>query len=272
MPAPVSGKDYLWLNLRDLPYFRAVLRAVEARFYDAIELPEPCLDLGCGDGHFASIAFKYSLAVGLDPWSGPLREAAGRRIYRLAVQGSGALLPFENGAFSSVVSNSVLEHIPDLQPVLVELNRVLQPGGLFVFCVPNHRFLPMLSVARWLERIKLVWLAGKYRGFFNRISRHFHCDDNATWTERLNAAGFKVNRQWDYFSPQSLAVLEWGHYFGLPALVCRALFKRWIIAPAEWNLQLTRKICEPVYNEEVQQVEGVYSFYIAQKIGDARRR
>ena len=48
----MKNKDYLWLNLRDLPYFRAMLRAVEAEFYQEFELPSPTLDLGCGDGHF----------------------------------------------------------------------------------------------------------------------------------------------------------------------------------------------------------------------------
>ena len=53
----MSEKDYLWLHLRDLPYFRAMLRAVEAQFYQEFELPAPTLDVGCGDGHFATIAF-----------------------------------------------------------------------------------------------------------------------------------------------------------------------------------------------------------------------
>ena len=69
----VKKKDYLWLHVRDLPYFRGLLRAVEARFYMDVDLPEPCLDLGCGDGHFAKIAFDRPLEVGLDPWWGPIK-------------------------------------------------------------------------------------------------------------------------------------------------------------------------------------------------------
>ena len=51
-------KDYLWLNLRELPYFRGLLRAIEGRFYEEIELAEPVLDLGCGDGQFAAVTFR----------------------------------------------------------------------------------------------------------------------------------------------------------------------------------------------------------------------
>lgn len=38
--------DYLWRNISELPYFRGLLRAVEARTYRDIPLPGPVLDLG----------------------------------------------------------------------------------------------------------------------------------------------------------------------------------------------------------------------------------
>ena len=69
------SEEILWRHLRDLPYFRAMVRAVEDSFYQGLELPAPVLDLGCGDGHFASVAFDHPLDVGLDPWWGPLLEA-----------------------------------------------------------------------------------------------------------------------------------------------------------------------------------------------------
>ena len=50
-------KDYLFIQLRELPYFRAALRAVEASFYEDLPLPGPVLDVGCGDGHFAARTF-----------------------------------------------------------------------------------------------------------------------------------------------------------------------------------------------------------------------
>ena len=33
------------------------------------------LDVGCGDGHFASVTFDQPLDVGIDPWAAPLRHA-----------------------------------------------------------------------------------------------------------------------------------------------------------------------------------------------------
>jgi len=262
----VSKKDYLWLQVRDLPYFRALLRAVESRVYPGIELPGPILDLGCGDGHFVTIAFDKPIDVGIDPWTGPVHQASKRNGYRQVFQGSGDQLPFPDGYFNSAISNSVLEHIPDLDPVLKEMARVMKPGALFVFCVPNHQFLANLSVSNFFDQIGLRGLGNWYRAFFNRISRHQHCDSPEVWEARLEKAGFRVEHWWHYFSPKALHTLEWGHYFGLPSLITHFLFRRWILVPERWNLALTMNICRPFYEEEPSQENGAYSFYITRRV------
>ena len=266
---PMEAKDarfeHLWPQILSLPYFRGLLRAVEARFYENIELPSPTLDLGCGDGHFASHAFDRVIDVGLDPWEKPLREAETRGVYGRVVLSEASSIPYPDGYFASAVSNSVLEHITDLEPVLKELGRVLRPGAWFIFCVPNHRFLDTLSIGRFFDGVCLRSAGNWYRGFFNRISRHHHCDDPVTWQERLTRAGFEVIDWWHYFSPRSLRVLEWGHYLGLPALISRKLFGRWIIAPWKWNLFFTHLLIQSSYSEASIQEDGVYTFYITKK-------
>lgn len=261
----MNEKDYLGLHIKELPYFRSLVRAIEARFYQAIELPSPTLDVGCGDGHFAGVAFQRPLEVGLDPWSAPLKEAARRRTYQLLVQADGGRMPFPEASFASAVSNSVLEHIPHVETVLAELGRVLKPGALFVFCVPNHQFLAALSVARFLDALHLHPIARLYRAFFNRISRHIHCDPPQVWEKRLEQAGFELREWWHYIPPQSLAVVEWGHYFGLPALLIKWLTGRWILVPQEWNIAWLRRWLNRYYLPDPRSNEGVYTFYIARK-------
>ena len=258
-------KDYLWPHLRDLPYFRGLLRAVEARFYRDLDLPRPILDVGCGDGHFATVAFDAPLDAGVDPWAGPIREAAGRGAYHLLALADGGRMPFPDGHFGSALSNSVLEHIPQVEAVLADTARVLQPGAPFVFCVPNHQFLGSLGIGRALDRLGLRSLGDAYRAFFNRIARHYHCDPPEVWERRLEQAGFRLERWWHYYSPQAMQVTEWGHYFGLPSLVTRKLFGRWLIAPTRWNLALTEGLLRPYYDAPPETPEGVCTFYIARR-------
>jgi SAM-dependent methyltransferase len=258
-------KDFLWSNLTGLPYFRALLRAVEANFYQDLPIVSPVLDLGCGDGDFAARTFSQRVDVGIDPWLKELRQAAETGVYQLILQGDGGSMPFPGDAFSTVISNSVLEHIPHVDEVVAEAARVLKPGGRFIFCVPNQRFTENLSISRFLERVKLKGAAAAYRRWFNRISRHRHCDSQEHWKERLAANGFVVDQAWDYFSPQALGVLEWGHYFGLPALISKKLTGRWVLAPTRWNLGWLARTLQPYYSEARVQPQGSYTFYVTHK-------
>lgn len=48
-------------------------------------------------------------------------------------------LPFEDHSFDMILCNHVLEHIPDDQKAMQELYRVLRPGGLGIFQIPQDR-------------------------------------------------------------------------------------------------------------------------------------
>ena len=258
-------KDFLWLQIKDLPYFRSLLRAVEAQFYKQVHLTVPTLDIGCGEGHFASLTFTRKIEVGLDPSHESLHEASGRQAYQLLTEADGGKMPYPSEYFASAFSNSVLEHIPHVEAVLNEAARVLRPGALFVFCVPNHRFNESLSLSRFFDKLRLTGLAKLYRTFFTYIARHRHLDSPEVWKKRLEASGFVVEKWWDYFPPKALAVLEWGHYFGLPSLLIRKLTGRWILVPAYWNLMPIYRLLQP-YAKAVACDDGVCTFYIARRV------
>lgn len=249
-------KDFLFLHLRDLPYFRALLRSVEATYYQDLHIPSPVYDVGCGDGHFASLTFDQKIDIGLDPWHGPIHQARRFGAYRGLVEADGAMAPFPDDYFASAISNSVLEHIPHIDAVLVETARVLKPGAPFYFCVPNPRYLSELSISRVL--------GDRYTDWFRRISRTHHADSPEVWQERLKNAGFALDRWWDYFPPPALRVLEWGHYFGLPSLVVHMLTGRWIIGRTRWNLWLTESFVRR-YASPDPVADGAYTFFIAKK-------
>ena len=257
-------QDYLWPHLQDLPFFRALLRSVEASYYQVLDLPEPVLDVGSGDGHFASLVFDQKLDIGLDPWWEPLKESKRYNIYHALVQADAAHSPFPGNHFASALSNSVLEHIEHIDEVLTGTARVLQPGAPFLFCVPNTGYVEHLSVPKIFRKLGLGSLADRYISWFMRISRTVHADSPDVWKRRLNQAGFELEGWWNYFSPASLVMLEWGHYLGLPTLLSKKLFGRWIISRSRWNLALTECLVRPFATTEPIP-NGTYSFYLARK-------
>jgi SAM-dependent methyltransferase len=258
----MNKPDFLWENIRALPYFRGMLRAVEARFMNAARLPQPTLDIGCGDGHFATVAFERSLEVGIDPSHKTLMEAKRLGGYRLLIAADGSRLPFPDDHFGSVVSNSVLEHVDNLEGVMREIARVSKTGAPFHFTVPNPGYRSELSLPSILKRIRLHALARAYSDWFMRMSRTKTLLDETGWDALLTETGFELAESQPYFSVGALRALEWGHFFGAPTLLPRMITGKWILAPTTWNLWLTDRYTRRYYNEP-KSLTGTYTYFYA---------
>jgi SAM-dependent methyltransferase len=260
-----KGSELFWENITALPYFRGFLRAVEGRYYQEIDMTHPILDLGIGDGHFSSITFPFKIEMGIDPGFIELIEARKKCSETIHICGMGANLPIKNAHFSTIFSNSVLEHIEFLDPVLSEVNRVLVKKGRFIVTVPNSNFTENLSIARFLTSINFKRCAVLYQRFFNHISRHHHPDAVSEWADRFKKAGFNIRTSWNYFPKQSLKILEWGHLFGIPAWISKKLFGKWILFPTRWNLWIITSWLEEVYIKDQVADDGAYTFFILEK-------
>jgi SAM-dependent methyltransferase len=144
-------------------------------------------------------------------------------------------MPFADASFGSVVANSVLEHIPDLESTLREVGRVLRPGGRFLITSPSHRFPELLLGSTVLRGIALQGAAAAYGNWFNRHSRHFHTLSSEGWRAALGRHGLRLEDTYYYFPPRSTRVFDALHYLGAPTLVARRVFGRWI----PWRNPLT---------------------------------
>ncbi|NLE43629.1 MAG: class I SAM-dependent methyltransferase [Chloroflexi bacterium] len=116
------------------------------------------LDLGCGpnadivsllpDMDYTGIDFipQYISALahkhaGVGPF-----DFSRRRFWLAAIES----LPFPDESFDVVYSRHTLEHVVDLRRALSEIQRVLKPGGRFIFCVPaDPRDTEPAHITRW---------------------------------------------------------------------------------------------------------------------------
>lgn len=89
----------------------------------------PALELGCGRGSLAAVIPTH---IGLDLAYVPLR-----RLPR-GVNGDMEQLPFRDGSIGFVVSWAALEHVPNPEKVIAEIERVLRPGGAAVLAPAWH--------------------------------------------------------------------------------------------------------------------------------------
>jgi len=153
-----SRKGYQHLNA-SFPF--RVLAALWGRF---VSLGTPdfqdggkMLDVGCGNG-------RYLLTMRTLGWDvqGVEFSESGVRVCRQANlpvhHGDLESAAFPGDSFDLITVRHVIEHIPDPQPFMRELVRVLKPGGRLVIETPNSQALGR------------AWLGGNW--YANDVPRH----------------------------------------------------------------------------------------------------
>jgi demethylmenaquinone methyltransferase/2-methoxy-6-polyprenyl-1,4-benzoquinol methylase len=125
--------------------------------------PAACriLDLGCGTGDLSMAFAAPARVTGCDFCRPMLRigsdkvDRAGRAGQINFLAADALALPFPGGRFDAVVSAFVLRNLANISLGLVEMRRVLRPGGVLGILDFSMPAAPLLS--------------GIYRFYFNRI-------------------------------------------------------------------------------------------------------
>ncbi|MBS1495155.1 MAG: class I SAM-dependent methyltransferase [Bacteroidetes bacterium] len=113
------------------------------------------MELGCGPGLMTKELLKMGNHVDAIDGAGKMIEIAKKNIGDLtsvnfteAYISKEFLSKYEDNSYDNFISSSVLEYIKDFDSILDEVNRILKPGGIFIFSIPNKQ-----SLFRIVERI-----------------------------------------------------------------------------------------------------------------------
>lgn len=248
MPDP--ARDYLTLMLNQYWFAPpvALWRAIELRILASAPFTHPILDLGCGDGLIAEVLFAGEPRVdtGFDPWFDQVRKAPRTHAYQSVQQAYGDAMPYPDARFATIFSNSVLEHIPQLEPVLQEIARVLLSGGHFIATVPSDAFRELL--AGYQDHLTAGDIDGAeaYATDVDRLLEHHRYPSPETWETMLADVGLElrearyyipagVEARWDRanraygIQPNGNPVFRWLASPRLRTLGYQRLIKRWVV-------------------------------------------
>ena len=158
-----------------------------AALHDHLAPGSILLDVGCGSADLSVIAARLGATLTCVDGSPAMIEQARKTLAPIAPTASllvanAASLPLQTAQFDAVMASSLVEYLDPLIPTLIEIRRVVRPGGLFLCTVPNPG-----SLYRRLEGVALR-LTGRpaYR-------RHVNPDIyRGDFTSALRAAGFDV--------------------------------------------------------------------------------
>jgi ubiquinone/menaquinone biosynthesis C-methylase UbiE len=138
------------------------------------------LDVACGTAYGSTILAQSGAAhvVGVDISVEGI-ASNGKRPERLALaSGDACRLPFDDETFEVVVSFETIEHLVNPELLLIEISRVLKPGGICICSSPNRDFLPSSGVKEVnpfhpseMSYAEFNQLFGKYFDISDRFSQ-----------------------------------------------------------------------------------------------------
>lgn len=156
-------------------------RAAEVAALREHQFARPILDLGCGDGLVISMVLP-NVDVGVDPDAKALARHR-KPIYETVLPCRIEEAGLAEAGFATVVSNSVLEHVPQIDTVLQRVSELLRPGGRLIFTTPTDAFshwlaLPIARYAAWRNdgygHLNL-WSASKWADVLKQAGLSLEC-------------------------------------------------------------------------------------------------
>lgn len=106
------------------------------------------LEIGGGTGYQASLIARLgATVVAIDVAPPP---SSGESYFPVRIY-DGRTLPFAEGSFDVVFSSNVLEHIPDLQKTLSEIQRVMKVNGLAIHILPTPAWRIWTSFSHYIH-------------------------------------------------------------------------------------------------------------------------
>lgn len=165
--------------VEDRHFWFVAMRAIVRDAFEALGLPRDArvLDLGCGTGGTMKALRGLARFTGLDR-SPTAARFASRRTGEAVLCGVATDLPIMAASVDAVLALDVFEHVPDDGRAVVEVRRVLKPGGALVATVPCHPAL-------FSEHDRALHHVRRYTrdGFLALLRAHGLHPIRVTWTD-----------------------------------------------------------------------------------------
>ena len=127
------------------------LAAARAKMIPAPTRPGALLlDVACGGGLLAPLVSGYR-HVGVDIGEQATKVAREHGVE--TVRGDVTALPIRDEVADVVVAGEILEHVPDIEPLIAEVARVLKPGGTVVVDTLADTWIAKFLLVTLAERI-----------------------------------------------------------------------------------------------------------------------
>lgn len=193
------------------------------------------LDYGCGAGQIVKELRKRGInAFGCDVFyeGGDYSKDVDPALFESAIkrmEGEKPNIPFDNASFDFVINNMVMEHVPDLDNALGEIQRVLKHGGIVLSLFPD----------------KSVWREGHCGvPFLHWFPKETHA--RIYYAAALRSLGFGSRKE-------NKSILRWSREF------CEWLDK--------WTHYRTQEEIHSIYAKYFTELQHIEDYWLQQRLG-----
>lgn len=148
----LTHEDSFWNNYIERPAMKSLLEGVVR--------DKLVLDLGCGSGLFTRMLKDWGAkVVGSDLSVGLVTIARDENPDINFVVENATTTGFDDSSFDFITSSMMAHYFKDLSDLFIEVNRILKPGGEFIFSM-HHPFKDALKTIK--EGKKRTYILDKY--------------------------------------------------------------------------------------------------------------
>jgi len=160
------------------------------------------MDVGCGNGGLSEILSNLGINVtatdlGFDSIQRASSKIKKKNLKIPFVQGDIYRLPFDDKSFDAVVASEIIEHLEKPYDAMIEITRVLRPGGYFIGSTPYR------------ERLKYTLCIHCNKK--TPVNAHLHTFDDKVFGDLLKEAGFSIEKI-------TKCSNRYAEYFGIPGI------------------------------------------------------
>ena len=169
------------------------------------------LDVGCGNGELSEILSNRGLSVtatdlGFDSIHRASSKIIKKNLKIPFVQGDIYRLPYDDHIFDAVVASEIVEHLEKPQDAMLEVARVLRPGGYFICSTPYRERLRYTICIHCNKKTP--------------VNAHLHSFDDKVFGNLLKEAGFSIEKITKFSN-------RFAEYFGIPGITFKLPYVIW---------------------------------------------
>jgi SAM-dependent methyltransferase len=194
------------------------------------------LDVGSGEGFFKfffdALCPEHITWHGIETWKERIEFCRHIGYHVFEVNLEQGRFTMDNDTYDIVLASHVLEHLPNPRQILMEMGRVLKPGGLLLVATPTKPPI-VAEVDAWLHRRARRGTGDTQQAFTHRSLQHLILD-SLRWPASavVDKRGFRI-----FSSRKKLPLENWKWFHNLSTWLGR----KWLFLVPEVNIILKKE-------------------------------